>query len=243
MTTYTANDIIAGALRNVSGVTPGEAIVGDEASNALFILNGMLAEWSTQEFLIPFRTIESFTLTVGKQSYTIGQSGSPDFNTVRPDRITDWWITDVPNAFDYTNTDFYTQEQYDAIALKNTQGIPRWLTYDPQYPNGVIYLYPTAVLATYKINIQSKKPIMQFALLTSQMILPAEYFQTIKLLLTEQLAPEYTFEIEQGSTLYRNIERARKFMKRKNTRDVVATFDAALTRKRVGNIFNGFQEG
>lgn len=243
MTTYTANDIVAKALRNVSGVTPGEAIVGDEASNALMVLNGMLAEWSTQEFLIPFRNIESFNLTIGQQSYTIGQTGSPNFNTVRPDLITDWWITDTTNNFDYTVTGFYTQEQYDAIPLKNTQGIPLWLTYDPQYPNGVIYLYPTAVLSTYKINIQSKKPIMQFALLTSQMILPAEYYQTISLLLTEQLAPEYTFEIEQGSTLYRNIERARKFMKRKNVTDVIATFDAALTRKRIGNIFNGFQEG
>lgn len=244
MTTYTGNDIVSGALRNISSLTPGEPVIGDEASNALAVLNGMFAQWSTQEFLIPFRTIETFPLTQGKQSYTIGTNGTPDFNTLRPDLVTDWWITDTANAsIDYTNTDFYTQEQYDAIPLKNTQGIPRWLTYDPQYPNGVLYVYPTAVLSTYIINLQSKKPIMQFASLTSQMVLPAEYFQTTKLLLSEILAPEYGFEITAGSNLANLIKDAKKFMKRRNTRDVIATFDAALTRQRVGNIMNGYQVG
>lgn len=236
----TANDLIAGALRLISSVTPGEAIQGDEASNALIVLNTMLSSWSAENFLIPFRTIESFNLIVNQQSYTIGQNGSPDFNTVRPDEITNMWIHDTISGVDY-GMGLYTKDQYEAIPLKTIATIPRWLYYDTQYPNGIIYIFPTSALSTYQLNIESRKPIMQFSTLSTAMILPGEYIKTIKFLLADEIAPEYGYPVQVGSKLDEQIKEARKFIKRKNVKRVIAGFDAGLrSTRKTGNIISGW---
>ena len=76
------------ALRAISTLLPGEAIPGGEAANALLTLNMMLASWSADNLMPPFRTLESFPLVVGKESYTIGTNGTTDFATSRPDYVT-----------------------------------------------------------------------------------------------------------------------------------------------------------
>lgn len=235
----TANDIISGALRLISSSTPGESISGDEINNGLVVLNAMLAAWSTEELMIPFRSLDAFPLVVGQESYTIGQSGSPNINSVRPDYITDAWLTDTLSGIDYP-INFYTSEQYEDVPLKSIQSIPRWLYYDTQYPNGVIYIFPTSSATTYTLNIQSNKPIMQFATINSSMILPGEYFKAMRYLLADELAPEYGFNIQPASKLDENIRESRKMIKRKNTKNTVATFDAALNSRPFFSILTGY---
>lgn len=185
--------------------------------------------------MIPFRTVESFSLVANQQSYTIGTGGN--FNTIRPDIITNQWIHDTVSGLDYP-VGIYTKEQYDAIPLKSIAAIPQWFYYDPQYPLGVIYLFPTSSVSSYQLTIESRKPIMQFALLTTAMALPGEYIKAIKYLLADELAPEYGFTIPQD--MQQKIADSRKIIKRKNLNRVVATFDGGLCKQRVGNIVSGW---
>lgn len=227
----TGNDICTGALRLCSSVTPGEPIPGDEINNALIRLNSMLAAWSIQQYKIPFRSVDVIPTVIGKNSYTIGQNGVPDFNSVRPDTVTNQWLTDLTNPTMPLNfpIQYYTKEQYDAVNLQDIQAIPRFLYYDPQYPNGIINIYPTSSSTNYYLNLESVKPIMQFALLTSQMILPGEYEDVMILLLAKRLAPEYGFEID--SDLKEMMDKAENMLASKNITNIVATFDAALRNR------------
>jgi hypothetical protein len=235
---YTGNDIIAGALRLISSLTPGEAINGQEASNALTVLNELLAAFSMEPGLINAVTIEGFPLTVGKTSYTMGSGG--DFNTVRADSIFNQWLYDSASGIRYPIKQL-SDNQYNSIPLNNIQSIPKSIYYDPQYPLGVVYIYPVAGLTTYSLYLESYKPIMQFTTLSTSMNLPAEYFKTLKLLLADELAPEYGYEIQPGSRLEKNIENARIMMKGKNFKRSVAAFDAGLGGRAIGGtILDGF---
>lgn len=229
-----ASDLIAGALRLISSATPGESLNGDEAGTALIALNDLLASWSAQSFMVPFRTIESFPLVAGQQSYTIGSGAN--FNTTRPDSIGDCYLHDTVSGLDYP-MESMTNDQYNAITLKTIQGIPKWFYYDPQYPSGVLYLYPTSSLASYSVYIDSLKPVAQFSSLSATLALPGEYQRPIKLLLAENLSIEYGFPLDQ--TLSSQIADAKKMIRSKNAQRVVASFDPALSSRPLFNIKTG----
>jgi len=214
----TGNDLIASALRAISSLNPGEAIPGAEAGNALSVLNMMLAAWSADGLMQPCRTIESFPLVVGKQSYTMGPGG--DFDTARPDRVTFAFRRDA-NGLDRT-LNAMVKEQYDDLPLKGTGGIPLWYYYDCQYPQGVIYVYPVeSTQAT--LYVESLKPVNQFSSLNAEMILPGEYQEAIKYGLAKRLAPEYGFPIDQ--VLASLILDAENRIVRKNAPRKAASFD------------------
>lgn len=229
-------DIISGALRLISSATPGEAINGQEASNALVVLNELMSSFSMEWGLINIPTLESFPLVVGQTSYTIGTGGN--FNTVRPDSVFNQWLYDTAAGIRYPLKQI-ADNQYNAIPLNTIASIPKVIFYDPQYPLGIIYIYPVASLATYQLNIESYKPMAQFTTLNTVMNLPGEYFKCLKLLLANELAPEYGFPI--GQDMKEEINKARDMMKARNFRRVVASFDAALMGDtRGGTILDGF---
>lgn len=233
---YTGNDIVSGALRLVSSLTPGEPVNGDEAANALVVLNGLLAAFSAEWGLINSTTIEFFPLTVGKVSYTMGTGG--DFNTPRADTIFNQWLYDTVAGIRYP-IESLADNEYNAIPLNTIQSIPKAIYYDSQYPLGVVYVYPVAGASNYQLYLESIKPIMQFTTLTTAMNLPGEYFKTLKLLLADEIAPEYGFEIT--GKLAQNIERARDMLKAANFKRSVASFDQGLSGTTMGGtILDGF---
>lgn len=232
----TGNDIVSGALRLITSLSPGEPIPGEEASNGLTVLNEMLAGFSMEWGLIDNNTIEFFPLTVGQVSYTMGPGGN--FNTVRADTISNQWLYDTIAGINYPITQL-ADNQYRDIPLNTIQSIPKAIYYDAQYPLGVLYIYPTAGLSTYNLYLESIKPIMQFTTLATVMNLPGEYFKALKLLLADELAPEYGFEIT--GKLAQNIENARNLLKARNFKRAVAAFDAGLMGRQIGGtILDGF---
>lgn len=238
--TVTAQNIIDGALRLISSATPGEAIEGTEAGNALTVLNQLLAMFSAERGLINVTTIEAFNLTPNQKSYQIG-TGAPSngFNTIRPDNIVNQWLFDTASGIRYP-IKLWTDEQYNAIPLNTIASIPEVIYYDKQYPFGMIYIYPVADLTTYQLNIESLKPMLQFASLTSATNLPGEYFKGLKYLLADDLAPEYGFEIQPGSRLDKKIDEAKILLKAQNFKRTVAVFDPALSQVSGGTILDGF---
>lgn len=235
----TANDIVLGAIRQCSSATPGEAIPGDEASNALIILNDMIASWSGESFMPPFKTKQTFNLVQGQKSYQIGTNGSPDFNQTRPDAITDVFFTDTTNSpsVDYDGEVIMTQDQYNGIALKSVAGIPHWLYYDPQYPNGVIYIYQTAGNPNFTMTCELLLPVAQFATLSATLSMPPEYAHAMKMLLADLLAFEYGYEMTQRQIT--EVERCRGWIMAKNAKREAAGFDPLFRRRGTFSILTG----
>jgi hypothetical protein len=236
----TAQDIISGALRQCSGVTPGEAINGDEAGNALSILNDMIGSWSGESFMPPFKTKTTFSLIQGQESYTIGTSGSPSFNQTRPDDISDVYFTDTTNPaspIDYAGDVCMSQDQYNSIALKSIAGIPRWLYYDPQYPNGVMYIYQTAGNPNFTMTCELLLPVAQFTALTSTLSMPPQYNHAMKMLLADLLAFEYGYDLSQRQL--EEIERCRMWVMARNAKREAAVFDPLFRRRGTYCILSG----
>lgn len=236
----TATDLIYSALRQCSSATPGEPIEGDELGNALHVLNDMIGSWSAESFMPPFKTKTTFSLTQGQESYVIGTSGSSDFNQVRPDNIAGVYFTDTTNPadpIDYAGDVCMTQDQYNSIALKSIAGIPRWLYYDPQYPNGVIYIYQTAGNPNFTMTCEILLPVAQFATLTTALSMPPEYNHAIKMLLADLLAFEYGFELSQRQV--QEVERCRSWIMAKNAKREAAVFDPIFRRRGSFTILSG----
>lgn len=234
----TGQDCIYGALRQISSVTPGEPIEGTEASNALTVINRMLAAFSIEWGLLQDVTAEQFGLTVNQTSYTIGIGGN--FNTVRPDTIFNQWLYETTSGIRYPIKQ-YSDNQYNSITLNTIASVPKGIYYDPQYPLGIIYIYPTASLTTYQLNLESYKPIAQFATITSTMNLPGEYFEELVMLTADELAPEYGYEMTQRQQ--QKVDRVRDLMKARNFKRSTANFDPAIngdSRLTGGTILDGF---
>lgn len=230
--TYTASDIVHGALHVIASISPGEAISGGETDNALTVLNGMLAAWSAESLMPPFRTLENFPLVNGQASYTIG-SGA-DFDTVRPDTVTYAFRRNSAGQ-DFPLTP-RTKEEYNAVQLKSLGELPQWYYYDCQYPNGVIYVYPVESQAD-TLYLESLKPLNRFANLQASLDMPGEYFECMKYQLARRLAPEYGFPITPDMMTLMNDAYTR--IKNKNTRRKVVRFDAALRKALPFNIISG----
>jgi hypothetical protein len=234
----TCQDVLYGALRQISSVTPGEPIDGTEASNALTVINRLLAAFSMEWGLIQDVTVENFPLVVGQVSYTWGIGGN--FNSVRPDKIFNCWIYDSQAGIRYP-LKVLSDNQYQGIMLNTISSIPKAIYYDQQYPLGIVYIYPTASLTTYSLYTETYKPIAQFATLTSTMNLPGEYFEELVMLTADELAPEYGYEMTQRQI--QKVDYVKDLMKARNFKRSVAEFDSAINGSAHlagGTILDGF---
>ncbi len=126
----TALEIITSAYRKI-GI---ERITTEKLASGLEDLQNMLSLWSIDGLLVPANVTEILTLTSGQAEYTIGEDGSPDFNTVRPNKLISGFIRIDTNDF-RVRTDVSLQE-FNDITQKNIEARPRAVYYDPQYPNG-----------------------------------------------------------------------------------------------------------
>jgi hypothetical protein len=214
-------------------VTPGEPVDGSEAGNALAVLNRMLKSWSASNQMVPFRTLEPFSLPAGVGSRTIGPGAQ--FDTVRPDYVTDAFLRDA-SGFDTPFDVGMTSGQYNAIGLKTTTGRPRRLFYDPQFPNGVLYFEFTTDVS-YTLFLESLKPVAQFSSLQAALNLPGEYEEAIVYLLAGRLAVEYGVSV--SDELAYLIKQSEKVVRRKNAQPVAATFDISLRTSPLFNIISG----
>lgn len=126
---------------------PGKAVSDADAERVVDQLKKMLDYWSTMT-LSCFAILEQSKILVpGTRSYTIGAGG--DINATRPLRIIDGpgaaYLLDSNNVRYPVNV--VTQAEWNQISqLTNTSQIPSVLFYDPQYPLGIINVYPTPLI-------------------------------------------------------------------------------------------------
>jgi hypothetical protein len=180
----TALGIITSAMRKAGVLVKGEVPVADEASDALVMLNDLLASISNDANAVYARTTESFTLSGGVGSYTIGSGAT--FNTARPVRIVASYVR--TGTIDYPLS-VVSDQQYATIPIKNIGGIPEFLNYSNGFPQATINLYPFPSTA-YQLFIVSEKPLTSFAL-SDTVSLPPGWRRMLINNLAVELAPEY----------------------------------------------------
>lgn len=185
----TVKDSITRALKMIGAIATSETPSADEIADGLSIFNAMIGQWSTQNLLIYAKARESFALTSGQQTYTMGPAG--DFNTTRPQKIEDAGLEIQTTPVNEFHMEILNQDQFANIQIKSTQSsIPMFLYPEFTYPLAKINLWPVPSAANNLI-LYSWKPLTTFTDATSTLDLPPGYDEAVHYNLAKRFAPEY----------------------------------------------------
>lgn len=181
----TALDYIKRSLRLLGVYAKGEEPSPDESQDGLAVLNGLMGALSNTP-LVYAKTLDTIPLAAGVGSITVGPSGTTV--TTRPVEVLD--ATYVSTGFaDYPLTPL-TEEQYSAIPVKTTQGIPDGIRARMNMPDIELAFYPVP-LAGLTLKLWSIKQLQTFPSLTTQASLPPGYDFFVPYFLAEALSAEY----------------------------------------------------
>jgi hypothetical protein len=186
----TARQIITRAMQRNGILTKQEQPSADEASDALDTLNELLSSWTNEGALVHSLTSESFTLSGGVGTYTIGTGLT--LNTVSPLLIKEAHIR--IDSIDYPLT-IIGDDDYNRIPLKTVTGITSSLNYNNGFPSGNIRLFPVPAGA-YTLYLLSEKPLTDLTLDTV-LSLPAGWKRAVIANLAMEIAPDYGIPVTQ----------------------------------------------
>lgn len=219
----TALDIIKRSLRYIGALGVGETLEAELANNALDSVNAMLDSWSIDGLLVYQTNYETFPLSAGVQSYTIGAGGT--FNTSRPDRIESGYVR--VNNIDY-QLEVVDNDKWNSIAIKTTKSTwPSYLRFDPNVPLAIIHLYPVPTTGTITINRYAV--LQSFSSLTDVLALPRGYERAIATNLAIELAPEYDRTV--SAELAKIAREAKANIQRINLDSPLLSIDSAFADK------------
>lgn len=213
----TVNDLITAALKLIGAVAKSETVDADEQQDSFARLNDMLDAWAAESTSV-YSVVRSINnLTAGKQTYTIGKSGVPDFNQVRPQIIQDAGIistTSVPN-FELPMRQL-TVDEWASVTIKGVpSSLPYYLYYDLAYPLGTISLWPVPSVSSIQLALYVPTQISQFLTVNDTIVLPPGYAEAIRYNLAVRLAPEFGRPLDPtiaalASMSYATVQRANK---------------------------------
>jgi hypothetical protein len=161
----------------------------NELLDGLIFLNQQLDYWSARGCYAWTTTFATFNLTPGHQPHLIGPSlPSPDFAvTPRPPHIVSASLVLTGNPG--TDQPLYIRDNawWANQRVKTIQSsIPTDLYYEPDVPNGQIWLWPIPSYP-YGIRLESIVTLGQFQSLTDVFIAPQAYLAAVALTLAEEL--------------------------------------------------------
>jgi len=182
----TVQEIIEDALRKANIVDPDDTIQANTLTKGLRVFGTMVEAFSIDEFLIYFHDEVNKTLTAGDGDLTIGTGG--DFDTARPIKITNAWIPNVGQL------DPIGKNRYARIPNKTAPGTPSMFWYNPEFPLGLLYLYPvqTSALSLY-LNVVV--PLTAYTTLGTTVAFPPGYNKMIIYNLAVELGLEWGREL------------------------------------------------
>jgi len=190
----TALAVITAAYRKI-GITN---VTSTKAAYGLEDLQNMLSLWSASGLFIPSVTTDILTLAVGQSVYTIGEDGTPDFDTARPVRLGSAFIR-IDNT-DHNVDVNLTQRDYDSITQKSVNARPRSVYYDTQYPNSNLKFDSPADIA-YSLYLTSEKVLTNPTATTSTFSIPLEYNEPMIYNLALRLMPDKNSKVHPSVAL------------------------------------------
>jgi len=186
MATYSANDIIEAAMVKATIIYPGESVPASKSTQVFNDLNNMLESWSLERLMVYAGYLENFALVAGQSEYTYGTGG--DFDSDRPVKL------DNETYVRSGGLDHYVAlkplDIYRRLAGKEELGIPRFLSFNPEFPLFKVFLYPTPSAAD-QIYFNAVKQLVSFPDKTTSVVLPPGYSRAIILNLAIEICPGF----------------------------------------------------
>lgn len=188
------SDLIRASLRKIGALSLGEGVLDIEEipglvyTDLLQTLQVMLRSWAQHKIMVFASTKESVSLVPSQSLYTWGTNGN--INSDRPHKVLNAFIRDSNNSDNYVN--IISENEYNNIANKSTQGRPSSLFYHPKFPLGNIYLYPTPQISE-SLFLTSLKPFTETSSIddiSATISFPPNYEEAIIYNYAVRIAPE-----------------------------------------------------
>lgn len=237
-------DIVTDAFSEIGTYAPSEVLSGADSSYAFGKLNDLLDSW-TNDSLITFAIQEQAApLIPGTFQYTVGPGGM--FNMPRPLRV----LYGAARAYVMDQNgnrypiEVVQRDQWNLIGnlINQSSSLPMTMFYDPQFPLGVINLWPIPTLP-YTLFWDSFLPLVDFISLGSTVTLPPGYARALKLNEAVELWGAYKPDnVVLSPSLKFRADEALAAVKRTNIRPYRALYDRAILRwpRDSYNIYRGF---
>lgn len=191
MTTPVA--IINLALKQVGVLGVGQTATPEDITDAFMLLNMMLAQWSVKRNIV-YQIVDVPCVSTGAASYTVGAGG--DFNTPRPAKLFGAYCRQLAppqQPIDFPLELLQSQEDWSRISTKSIASMPSLVYYEPQFPLGVLRVWPIATVG-YELHILALSPLAKFPTPYDEINLPDEYQEALMYNLAGRLFALYGLE-------------------------------------------------
>ena len=233
---YTAKQLIEGALRLIGQLAEGETVGYDTANDCLLAMNQMLSSWSTERLSVFSTQDQVLTWPANTISRTLGPTG--DLVADRPILVDDSTYFRDPSTNVSYGIKMINQSQYNGIAVKTvTSTYPQVMWVNMTYPNIEVYIYPkpTRVLEFHFVSVE---PLSQVTDLNTVLTFPPGYLRAFRYCLACEIAPE--FGVEPPPQVVKVAITSKRDLKRINNPDDVMSlpYSVVANRQRF-NIYAG----
>jgi len=204
----TAGSIITAAFIKVGIDSPTTA----QMASSLISLNNMISLLGA-DMLAPVVVSQTLALIApGSAEYTIGETGSPSWNTVRPILVLSCFLRDSGN-YDYP-VEIMSSKDYALISNKSFDARPTELYFLPEYPLAKIIFNAIPPAGAYNAHFVFLKNFTEFALITTPVALPNEYKEALVYNLAVSLGEDWDRVV--SKTVYMQAMRTREVIDRLN---------------------------
>jgi len=231
----TALALITNAMRKLGVIATGETPSAAEAADGLAALNDVKESYNIEGLTLWDRAAQSFILTPGTATYTIGPSGALVTTPLRPVEIEG--VYGSFNGVDYRVAQ-WTYDQYLAATVKADSALyPQRYAYINHYPNGQLFLWPTPAQAI-TLNIDYFEQIASVTSLATVMALPPGYVRALQWELAAELAPDYGVQLNETQAI--GIRSSKALLKKSNRRASVSRIDGMLLDNTIPTFRGGY---
>lgn len=190
-------ELINLALKQAGVLGVGQTATAEDLADCFKLYNMMLAQWSRMRNIV-FQLLDVPCVATGALTYTVGTGG--DFNTPRPSKLIGAYgrqLNGPGSPVDFPLELLMSQTDWGRVSLKQMPSMPMVAYYDPQFPLGVLHVWPVPD-SQYEIHIQCLSDLPQTTTAFDNINLPAEYEEAIMYNLAGRLCIFYQIPLPQG---------------------------------------------
>ncbi len=198
----TIQDLLRSSFRLINQLRPGFIYSNSELIDGLFVLNGMLDSWASDDINAFCDLIQSFTLIPSKGVYTIGPGG--DFDGARPTNISKATLVVLTNPVQPLRLDIelLNAAQWQSVSLQLTPStLTRKLFYNPTLTAGAFGTCNFSPVPTEgdKVELTSQQALGGgFANSTDSFVAPPGYLDAVRYNLAVRLSLEWNQPLKPG---------------------------------------------
>ncbi|WP_440966155.1 hypothetical protein ACL58G_07885 [Massilia sp. GER05] len=208
-------------------------------TDALDKFNDVLEALSIQNLAV-YASVDTVVPLVANQAvYILGPAGTGQrplsMNSIDSARVT------------YGGVDFQVEivsdVEYDALAVKQTTGVPKWAALDNDYPNATISLWPVPYQAS-ALTLSQRQKFTAASTLADTFDMPPGYKRLIRLMLAWELRTDYPgMSPQELQNLKDDLTGALASVKRANIEPVLMRSEVAELDASGGGAFANWRDG